>query len=152
MAKTTDRTRPHPCLFSPQGPLDISCVLCRLLQKGGVLRVNGGEVAQESATLGALPETSSFQNSLASPGWCSSVDSAWACEPKGHQFHTRLGHMPGLWARSPAGRVRGATDRCISRTLMFLYLSFSLPPHLSKNKQTNKRTWQACELPPRGQE
>ena len=37
------------------------------------------------------------------PGWCGSVDWAPACEPKGHQFDSQLGHMPGLWARSPVG-------------------------------------------------
>ena len=33
-----------------------------------------------------------------------------------------------------SGRVLEATDRCYSLTLVFLFLSFSLPPPLSKNK------------------
>ena len=28
-----------------------------------------------------------------------------SAEPKGHQFDSQLGHMPGLWARSPVGGV-----------------------------------------------
>ena len=37
------------------------------------------------------------------PGWCGSVDWAWACEPKGCWFDSQSGHTPGLWARSPVG-------------------------------------------------
>ena len=37
------------------------------------------------------------------PGWHSSVDSVLACDPKGHQFNSQSGHMPGLWAGSPVG-------------------------------------------------
>ena len=39
-----------------------------------------------------------------------------------------LGHMPGLWARSPVGGLRG------NHTLMFLSLSFFHPSPLSTNK------------------
>ena len=47
---------------------------------------------------------SEFKNS---PGWYDSVDWVPACEPKGHQFDSQSGHMPGLWARSP---VRGSWE------------------------------------------
>ena len=33
------------------------------------------------------------------PGWCSSVDGALACKPKGCWFDSQSGHMPGLGAR-----------------------------------------------------
>ena len=56
------------------------------------------------------------------PGWCDSVDWVPACKPKGHQFDSQSGHMPGLCARSSVGgHVRG------NHTLMFLSLSLSLP-------------------------
>ena len=63
-----------------------------------------------------------------SPGWCDTVDWALACEPKGRQFDSQSGHMPGLHARSPSkGCARG------NHTLMFLSChSPSLP--FSKNK------------------
>ena len=62
-------------------------------------------------------------------GWCRSVDWAPACKPKGHWFDSQSGYMPGLRTRSPVGGApRG------NHTLMFLFLSFSLPFPLSKNK------------------
>ena len=78
----------------------------------------------------SLP-SSLFKNkyikSFFSPGWYGSVDWAMAWQPKGHLFNSPSGHMPGLWARFPsAGCVRG------NYTLMFL--SFSLPSPLSKDK------------------
>ena len=45
-----------------------------------------------------------------------------------------LGQGTGLWAGSLVGVVQEVTDPCISHTLMFLSLSFSLPFPLSKNK------------------
>ena len=56
------------------------------------------------------------------PGWCSSVDWAWACEPKGCWFNSQLGHMPGLWARSPVGNTWETT------TQWYFFPSFFLPP------------------------
>ena len=48
-------------------------------------------------------------------------------EPKGHQFDSRPGHKPGLWARPPVeGHTRG------NHTSTFLSLSFSLPSPLKK--------------------
>ena len=53
-----------------------------------------------------------------SPGWCSSVDWAPACESKGHWFNSQSGHMPGLWAKTPVGGVLEATTHwCFSSTL-----------------------------------
>ena len=43
-----------------------------------------------------------------SPGWCGSVDWELACKPKGCQFHSQSGHMPGFRARSPVGGVQVA--------------------------------------------
>ena len=40
-----------------------------------------------------------------SPGWCSSVDWARVCKPKGHQFDSQSGHMPGFPTRSLVGGV-----------------------------------------------
>ena len=69
-----------------------------------------------------------------SPGWCGSVGWVLACKTKGGRFDFHSGHVPGLRARSPFGCVWEANDWCISRTLMFLSLSFSLLFPLSKNK------------------
>ena len=61
---------------------------------------------------------------IISPGWCGSVDWAPAYEPKGRQFDSQSGHMPGLQDRFPVGGVWEATIHwCFSP-------SFSLPPHL----------------------
>ena len=68
------------------------------------------------------------------PGGCSSVDWVPACKPKGHQFDSQSGHMPGLLARSPAGDMWEVTDWSMSHTLMFLSLSFSLPSPLSPSQ------------------
>ena len=43
------------------------------------------------------------------PGWCGSVDWAPAYKPKGRQFDSQSGHMPGLWAMSLVGGAQGAT-------------------------------------------
>ena len=62
------------------------------------------------------------------PGWCSSVDWAWACKPKGCWFDSQLGHMPGLQTRSPVGDTWGATTHwCFSPSP-----SPSLPLSLNK--------------------
>ena len=60
----------------------------------------------------------------------------WASsrKPRGHQFDSLSGHMPGLLAGSPVEGVQRATNRCLSCTSTFLPLSFSLPSPLSKNK------------------
>ena len=64
-----------------------------------------------------------------SSGWCSSVDWAQACKPRGCQFYSQPRHMPGLQARSPVGDAWEATTHWC-----FLFLSFSLHSLLSKNK------------------
>ena len=66
------------------------------------------------------------------PGWCSSVDWALTCKPKGPWFDSQSGHMPGLWARSP---VR---DACERQPHIAVSLPFSLPSPLSKNKILKK--------------
>ena len=63
---------------------------------------------------------------IVSIGWYSSVDWAWAWEPKDCQFNSQSGHMPGLQARSPVGSVQPHTD---------VPLPLFLPYLLSKNKQ-----------------
>ena len=61
------------------------------------------------------------------PGWCSSGDWARVSEPKGRQFDSQSGHMPGLWARSPAWGTQEATTRCFSPSLSpFLPLSLKI--------------------------
>ena len=69
-----------------------------------------------------------------SPGWCGSVDWVPACEPKGHQFDSQSGHMPGLQARSPVGSTREAT----THWCFFTSLSPSLPLYLKINKVLKK--------------
>ena len=85
------------------------------------------------------------------PGWCGSVDWALACEPKGLEFDSQSGHMPGFQARPPVGGMweatnqREANNQCISHTWMFFSLSFSLPSPLSKNKwniKKKRRKWE----------
>ena len=47
------------------------------------------------------------QNWSICTGWCGSVDWVQACKPKGCQFNSQAGYIPGLQARSP---VRGAPE------------------------------------------
>ena len=62
-----------------------------------------------------------------SSGWCGSVGWVSSHKPKGHQFNSWSGHLPGLWARSPIGaHARGRQSMCLS-------LSFSLCSPLSKD-------------------
>ena len=75
------------------------------------------------------------QDILPIPGWCSSVDWTLACEPKGRQFDSQSGHMPGLWVRSLVeGGRKATTDWCFSPLL-----SPSLPFCLKINKQNLKK-------------
>ena len=78
------------------------------------------------------------------PGWCSSVDCMPTCEPNGHQFDSQSEHIPGLWARSPVGGMREATDPCISCTLIFLSLFFPPFPSVSflkRRERKERRKW-----------
>ena len=63
------------------------------------------------------------------PGWRGIVDLMQACKPKCCRFNSQSRHMPGLWARSPAGGVQEATDGCFSP-----FLSPSLPFSLKISK------------------
>ena len=53
---------------------------------------------------GMLNELTEYGNSIKKTqedhGWYGSVDSVLPHEPKGRQFDSQSGHMPGLWARS----------------------------------------------------
>ena len=62
-----------------------------------------------------------FERIEISPGWCSSVDWAPTCNPKGCRFDSQSGHMPGLRARSPVGGVQGVTAH-------WCFLPLFLPP------------------------
>ena len=67
---------------------------------------------------------------MLSSGWCGSVDWMPVCKPKGHQFNSQSGHMPGLQARSPVGGAwEATTDWCFSPSL-----SLSLTLSLKINK------------------
>ena len=65
-----------------------------------------------------------------SPGWCGSVDWALACKPKGHWFHSQLGHMPGWWAKCSVGGVWEVTTHW--------WFSPSLSPSFSLSLKINK--------------
>ena len=70
-----------------------------------------------------------------SPGWCSSVDWARACEAKGRRFDSQSGHMPGLWTMLPVGDAWEATTHwCFS-----VSLSPSLPFSLKINFKNLKK-------------
>ena len=61
--------------------------------------------------------------------------SSVGCEPKGRQFNSQSGHMPGLLARSPVGGVQEATTHwCFSPSL-----SLSLPLFKNNNNKIFKK-------------
>ena len=64
------------------------------------------------------------------PGWCSSVDWARTCEPKGRWSNSQSRHMPGFQARSSVRGTWEATTHCC----FSLCLSPSLPLSLKINK------------------
>ena len=66
---------------------------------------------------------------MSGPGWCGSVDWVLARDPKGLQFNSQSGHMPGLQARSPVGGVWEATNQCLSHVDVSLPL-FAFPSSL----------------------
>ena len=76
--------------------------------------------------------------SIFSPGWCSSVGWALACEPKGHWFDSPSGHKPGLRARSAVG-VWEATNGCFSCTSMLLSLFLHPFPFSKKINKSFKK-------------
>ena len=81
-----------------------------------------------------IPNTLTKESDFCS-GWCGSVGWVLACELKGHQFNSQLGHMPGMQVSSPTGGVWEATNQfsltywCISP-----FLSPSFPLSLKINK------------------
>ena len=60
-----------------------------------------------------------------------SVDWVLACEPKGYWFSSQSGHIPELWARSPAGGMWEAAVS-LSRTDISLHFCLLLFPSLQK--------------------
>ena len=59
-----------------------------------------------------------FKDFISFPGWCGSLDWVPVCEPKGRQFNSQSGHMPGLQASSPVGCAQEATTHwCFSPSL-----------------------------------
>ena len=72
-----------------------------------------------------------FQNHIVCPGQCGSVGCVSSCEEKSCWFNSGSGHMPGL-------QVWSLVRMCSrGNQLIFLSLSFSLSPPLSK-KWINK--------------
>ena len=51
------------------------------------------------------------QDLLSCPAWCSSVHWPSSHKQKSHWFGSHSGHMPGFWARSPAGDMWEVTTR-----------------------------------------
>ena len=63
----------------------------------------------------ACVRISALKKIVMSPGWCGSVDWVLTCKPKGCQFGSQSGHMPGLWAGSPVGgALEESTRWCFS--------------------------------------
>ena len=85
-----------------------------------------------------VTNTSLVKEHWNSHGWCGSVGWMSSHKPKCYQFDSQWG--PGLRVWSWLGCIWKATNRCFSLTWIFTSLSFSLPPCLSKSKQTNKQT------------
>ena len=79
----------------------------------------------------AIIKNEAFRKFQYCPDWCGSVGWVLHCKP---EVAGMMGHVPGLWARSPVRGMLEATDGCFSHTLMFLSLSFSFPYPLSRNK------------------
>ena len=91
--------------------------------------------------------------------WLSGLSTGY--EPKGHQFNSQSGHMPGLQARSPVGAMWDVTTHwCFSPSL-----SPSLPLSLKINKTFKKvenlalagvaqwtKLWPEPKGPPKGRQ
>ena len=80
----------------------------------------------ELVKLSCMCQSSQERTELPWPVWLI----AWAspCKPKGRQFNSRSGHMPGLWVQSPVWAcMRGSLS-------MFLSLFLSLFHSLKTNK------------------
>ena len=72
------------------------------------------------------------------PGWCGSVDWVWPCKPKGRQFDSQSGHMPGFQARSAVGGMWEAPTHWFFSS--FLSLSFSLKINKILKKKEKKKS------------
>ena len=102
--------------------------------KGMFIKNNLCFPKEEHAKNGCKNSTKLYRMKTHCPGWCGSVDLALDCKLKGCRFNSQSGHMLGWQSRSPVGGVQEATDPSISRTLMFLSFSFSLPSTPSKSE------------------
>ena len=65
-----------------------------------------------------------------SPGWCDSVGGVLPRKPKGSQFNSRSGHMPGLRVWSPV-RVCARDNPQMFLSHMDVSLPLFLPPFSS---------------------
>ena len=70
-------------------------------------------------------------NGRRGPDQCGPTGWVSFCKAQGRWVDSQSGHMPGLQVWSPVGCMQEATDCCFSLTLMFLFLSFSLPSPFS---------------------
>ena len=70
-----------------------------------------------------------------SPGWCGSVDWELTCKPKGHQFNSRSGYVPGLQARLSRGISYASSFLSLSGSLAHKGFSPSLPVSLKINEE-----------------
>lgn len=71
------------------------------------------------------------ERNMAQPCWSGSVDRALPCAPRGCQFSSQSGHVPGLWVQLPnpsRGRARDSQWMCSQS--IFFSLSLSLPVSL----------------------
>ena len=57
----------------------------------------------KSLILESLPGVPVKKGATISPGWCGSVVERWPVNQRVTSLIPNLGHMPGLWARSPVG-------------------------------------------------
>ena len=74
----------------------------RILEGATALRVLR-DAFPTGLSAGGVPHQALLEIQVQGPGWCSSMDWARACEPKGPGFGSQPGHTPGFRARSPVG-------------------------------------------------
>ena len=104
-----------PCLGGLGWPSDpgLTWHLGRATTRPGLFRTILAHACCASChSICLLSKVSSF-----SVDWCGSVDWVAFCKPKGCQFDSQSGYLPGLQARSPVGGVQEATNRLFSPSL-----------------------------------
>ena len=106
-----------------------------------ICRGEGGQCSSTSRMPGQQ-EKLGQRNAGASPDWCGSVHWASLCKPKGHQFDSRSGHMPGSQVRFP---VRACIEGNQSMFLLYISVSHSLPsfpsPKINKILKKEMQPW-----------